>query len=338
MPVRKAPTWGALAVLLMVSWFVTACDSEPKPKPTEPPQRVLFITAHPDDETLFGLGRFRERDWQVDVALVTNGEGGQVVEGIRSTPDKDGDVLTEKDPAPTVRVVAKPPDGRRGRPVRSSVDLARERRAEFLDTMARQGVHEVFFLSDLQRSDYEDSWDNGIRNWDVPRLQRQLALISERVQPGVVVTMNPGETWAHKQHQGLGRIVRSMWISGQLDSATGTRPILYGLREHGWYEQSQVPQKGDETFDRSAFSPTLQRTYAENWTWATDSYVSQSSHPVWFQARADAGFLSGYGDIDIIRRLAATDTTLTTLLDSSPPVPGAPDPGELRQTDMSGID
>jgi hypothetical protein len=44
-------------------------------------------------------------------------------------------------------------------------------------------------------------------------------------------------------------------------------------------------------------------TYAEHWRRASSRYVSQSSHPIWFEARAGVGLLPGYHDVDIIRRL-----------------------------------
>ena len=51
---------------------------------------------------MFDLGRFRERGWDVSVALVTNGENGQVVQAIRDPYDPEGgdDILVEKDPGP----------------------------------------------------------------------------------------------------------------------------------------------------------------------------------------------------------------------------------------------
>lgn len=59
-----------------------------------------MIAAHPDDETLFNLGRFAERGWPMGVALVTNGESGSVVQSIRPDydPQRDPDVLIEKQP------------------------------------------------------------------------------------------------------------------------------------------------------------------------------------------------------------------------------------------------
>ena len=41
------------------------------------------------------------------------------------------------------------------------------------------------------------------------------------------------------------------------------------------------------------------------WRRATSHYVSQSSHPLWFAARAGAGILPGYGAVDLLRRLDA---------------------------------
>ncbi|MDP4013086.1 MAG: PIG-L family deacetylase [Candidatus Nanopelagicales bacterium] len=312
-----------LATLLLValSLVTVACSGTQANDPSAGPQAVLFITAHPDDETLFGLGRFAERGWTVDIALVTNGESGQVVEAIRKNPKSDGEVLLERPPGPGVRVVPNPPTGANGSTIESPVDLANERQREFTDSMGKQGVSRIFFLSDPAHPQFEDSWDNGTRNWDTALLQSELMKIVEQVKPDVIITLNPDELWAHPQHQGLGTVVQSMWQDDELNSRPGTRPALYGLREIGWYEKSQQPQPGDEQFDRSAYSPVLGKTYADYWTWATSSYVSQSSHPTWFAARASAGFLPGYGTVDVIRRLGDVPPaqTLTSLLDRYPP-------------------
>lgn len=59
----------ALATLIAGIGWGSPCAARPVAT-----TRVLLITAHPDDETLFNLGRFRERGWRMAVALVTNGE------------------------------------------------------------------------------------------------------------------------------------------------------------------------------------------------------------------------------------------------------------------------
>jgi LmbE family N-acetylglucosaminyl deacetylase len=267
---------------------------------------VLFITAHPDDETMFGLGRFRERGWRVSIALVTNGENGQVVQAIEQgyDPAVDEDILIEKRPG-CATWLTHPPRGPRLRRITTPAALARERRAEFLAGQTRNRVATVYFLSGLRRCDFEDSWDDGVTRWDRSLLIARLTEVVRRVCPDVVVTLNPGETWAHPQHVGLGRIVQALYDAGGFDTPGRERPLLYGIREHGWYEESLVPQTGDVTFDRTARSAVLGHTYAQEWTAATSRYLSQSSHPLWFAARVGAGILPGYGAVDRIRRLDA---------------------------------
>ena len=53
---RLAPAVIAAALLATPAPAAAASD---------PPPRVLFVTAHPDDETLFNLGRFAERPVRV---------------------------------------------------------------------------------------------------------------------------------------------------------------------------------------------------------------------------------------------------------------------------------
>ena len=266
--------------------------------------RVLLITAHPDDETLFNLGRFRERGWRMAVALVTNGEQGSVVQGIRRDydPRKDEDILLERTPEPGVRVT-RPPGGPRLREIATPRQLAKQRRREFLAGMAMHRVARVYFLSAIDHPDFVDGWDIGIQTWDQELLRSRLSAVIQRSSPDIVITLNPDEVWAHPQHQGLGRLVRQWRQNGLFDRQNGSRPSLYGLREHGWYPESLAAQAGDEGFDRLASSPVLRQSYADYWRRITSTYMSQSSHPIWFDARARVGLLPGYGATDLIRRL-----------------------------------
>jgi len=290
-----------LPALVLFLTLLAGCNSDDvQPAPLQ----VLLITAHPDDETLFNLGRFQERGWRVSIALVTNGESGGVVQGIKSdyNPKRDDDILIEKDPAVGVWLT-QPPDGPRLKEIVTPIDLAWQRRAEFLGSMTEHRIATVFFLSDPVRSDFEDSWDHGISHWDQEALATRLKSAAQRTQPDLIITLNPDETWAHRQHSGLGRIVKMLHAAGDFDRMGAPRPALYGLREHGWYPESQVPQIGDLRFDRAAISPVLGQTYEDYWWAATGFYLSQSSHPTWFAARVGVGLLPGYGRDDLIRRL-----------------------------------
>ena len=320
------PASRAVRLLVWAALLALAAAALPAGAPAaghlrEPrPLRVLLVTAHPDDETMACMGRFRERGWRVSIALVTNGESGQVVQGIDAERlSSTGDVLLERPPGPGTWVV-RPPAGPRLRRIATPAALAAERRREFLRSQAVNGVTRVYFLSGLRSFEFEDSWDDGVTRWDVGSLGELLRDVGAQVRPEVVVTLNPDETWAHPQHQGLGRIVRSLHAAGAFDAAGGARPPLYGIREVGWYAESLAPQTGDVSFDRTARSPVLGTTYARCWRTATSSYVSQSSHPVWFAARVRAGILPGYGAADVIRRLDAGDTPgLGTLFARFPP-------------------
>ena len=315
---------GLGASLLLAVLTVGSCggpDQRESPRPPAAP-RILLITAHPDDETMFNLGRFRERGWDVSVALVTNGENGQVVQAVRDPydPASGDDILIEKLAGPGTWLTT-PPQGPRLRQIQSPVALAEERRREFIDSLSFHGVTQVFFLSGLQRPDFEDSCDNGVSRWDKGLLAERLAEVVRRARPDIIITLNPAETWAHPQHWGLARIVQSLLDGGAFDVSGRPRPALYGIREEGWYKRSTRPQSGDIRFDRTAFSPVLGKTYAEHWKEATSAYISQSSHPDWFAARVRAGILPGYGAVDIIRLLEPGEgpPRLDVLLESSSP-------------------
>jgi len=292
----------ALVFITLVAVALAGCGGH-DPAPQGPPG-VLLIIAHPDDETLFNLGRFRERGWQVSIALVTNGENGRVVQGIKPDydPDRDEDILIERDPGPGTWLTL-PPDGPLLREIATHPDLARERREEFLASGGRHGVTRVYVLSDPDRADFEDSWDHGVSNWDQDLLIARLTAAVADSRPDLIITLNPDETWAHPQHFGLARIVREIWRTGGFDPPGGPRPTLYGLREHGWYQESWQPQSGDLWFDRTLYSPVLEMDYEAYWREATSFYLSQSSHPVWFDARVGVGILPGYRGLDMIRRL-----------------------------------
>jgi LmbE family N-acetylglucosaminyl deacetylase len=295
-----------LRTLIGIIGLTLACSSCGSDHPVVPlgTVKVLLITAHPDDETMFSLGRFRERGWQVSIALVTNGENGQVVQGIRPdyNPDTDSDILIEKEPGPGAWLTV-PPDGPLVKEILTHPDLARQRRQEFLASCGRYGVTTIFFLSDPDRADFEDSWDNGVSNWNQTLLADRLSNAVWQSRPDLIITLNPDETWAHPQHFGLARIVRDLWQAGSFDLPGSSRPSLYGIREHGWWQKSWQDQTGDLRFDRSVFSTVLGMTYEAYWRTATGFYQSQSSHPIWFDARVGVNILPGYRGVDIIRRL-----------------------------------
>ena len=293
----------ALAAVILTAFWCGAGEARAGASPSGAP-KVLLITAHPDDETLFDLGYFRERGWNVSVALVTNGENGHVVQAIRAPYDAQAgdDILIEKHPGPRTWLT-RPPKGPRLRQILTPTALARERRAEFLDSLAHHGVAKVYFLSALRHPDFADSWDDGVTGWDKPLLSERLENAVRRVRPDIIITLNPDDTWAHPQHWGLARIVRALLDAGDFDLSGRPRPALYGLRENGWYTRSRQPEPGDIRFDRNVRSPVLGQTYAAYWRAATSSYISQSSHPIWFGARVRAGILPGYGGVDIIRLL-----------------------------------
>lgn len=335
---RRLAIAAFLAVALFALAFVASPPGAAAAAPWERPS-VLLVTAHPDDETMTCMGRFRERGWSVAVALVTNGESGEVVQGICSPcTSPTGDALVERLPGPDTWVV-RPPSGPRLRRVVTAAALAAQRRREFLLSQSFHRVTGVYFLSGLYGFDFEDSWDDGVTRWDTSELTARLRTVARAVRPDVVVTLNPDEKWAHPQHQGLGRIVRALHAAGGFDTPGRPGPVLYGIREQGWYAESLAPQSGDEVFDRSARSAVLRGTYAEYWVRATSAYVSQSSHPVWFAARVRAGILPGYGDVEIIRRLDGGDRPgLEALFEQQPPDRTAMErlPRHPRVVDLSG--
>ena len=285
-------------------------------------KKVLIVLAHPDDETMFNLSYFTERGWNMTVVLVTCGENGSVVQGAKSdyNPKIDNDVLIEESPGDKAWLTY-PPTGQKISVIATHQQLAIERRREFIQSLACYGVANVFLLSTPADFSYDDNWDDGIKNWDQKRLKKQLTAIARQVAPDIVITLNPDETWGHKQHYGLGRIVAELYNAGALRANNSLQqPQFYGIRESGWYAQSALPQAGDIKFDQILFSSTLGMSYHDYWQNATDRYISQSSHPIWMQARVAAGIVPGYHNVMIIRRLDSLNQTgLEVLLQKDPP-------------------
>jgi len=62
-------------------------------------------------------------------------------------------------------------------------------------------------------------------------------------------------------------------------------------------------------------------SYESYWRKATSFYLSQSSHPVWFDARVGVNILPGYRGTDMIRRLDGIEEQegLDTLFRRFPP-------------------
>jgi len=294
-----------LAAFLAISNLMAGTTAE---QTVSTPPKILLVIPHPDDETMFNMSRFTERGWDVTVVLVTSGENGSVVQSIvkNYNPKKDKDALIEKDPAVGVHAI-NPADCRVLQEIPTHNQLALERRNEFIKSLSLYRVKTIYFLSSPEEFTFEDNWDNGVKNWNNTLLSKDLKYISNKTHPDIVITLNPDETWGHRQHWGLGKIVQSLWTEGAFDSQGKLRPEFYGIREYGWYKESQIPQNGDESFRRDEFSQVLGMTYADYWTKATSCYITQSSHPIWSSARIKADIVPGYGNLDVIRRLDKVD-------------------------------
>ncbi|MCC6747164.1 MAG: PIG-L family deacetylase [Deltaproteobacteria bacterium] len=277
------------------------------------PPAVLIVMAHPDDETMIGdlLGRMKERGVRVTLALVTNGERGKVVRGLRP----EGERRPGEDPL----VERTPGDGVPG--IRTPTDLARARRRELRAAARFHGVEQVVFLSpDLAEPRFVDGWEGGVRSWPRKELGRRLAELAKELRPEVVITLNPHEPRNHPQHRGLGRLVSQLHASGGFDGPGG-RPSLYGIREQDWYHGSLAAQPGDERFARDVWSWVLGRTYRSWMELGADVYRTQSSRPRYAAARNRAGLNPGVQPESILRRLddGPGDRSLTALLAAHAP-------------------
>ena len=196
--------WATVA--FTVIWLM-AQSTRAMAKPSEPAARVLFVLAHPDDETMVGGLLSRLDDLSVDTyfVYVTDGEGGDV-----HLRWRDG-LATIPTPKLLMRVI---------------------RRLESTLALAPVTPKQTFWLQypDTGYSTDEPAFAEG-GHWDRERLRRQIAEIATQVSPTIVVV--PGQqTRAHAHHKHVGRITNNLFRDGLLANAKQ----IYEFDETGWLD------------------------------------------------------------------------------------------------------
>ncbi len=165
--------------------------------------RLLMVTAHPDDDALFGGAVYRITHGlggKVDVAVVTNGEGGYKYADL-AEPIYGLDLTDEK--------------------------VAREhlpgiRKKEMIAGGSVVGIRNYFFL-DQKDTEYTTDLEKGTAPWDRDFVRGRLRTILEAGDYDFVFVMLPVPT-THAHHQGAALL--ALEVVAKLPAAD--RPVILG--------------------------------------------------------------------------------------------------------------
>jgi LmbE family N-acetylglucosaminyl deacetylase len=174
-----------------------------RPDPGGPTPRILLVTAHPDDDALFGGSVYKithALGGKVDLVLVTNGEGGYKYS-----------ILAE--PIYHLKLT----DEAIGRQYLPGI-----RKRELMAGGAIVGIRNYFFL-DQPDNEYTQSWAEAQKGWDLPLVTSRIATVLKQGNYDFVFVMLPTLT-THGGHQGAALLALQAVAAMPRDS----RPIVLG--------------------------------------------------------------------------------------------------------------
>lgn len=244
-------------LLVIWCWVTTAIAFAQGPK-------ILIVTAHPDDETMFAVTVFkttRELKGSADLALLTDASGG--FNGMVASSYYGMNML----------------DSTLGRK-----HLPLIRKKEMMQAGEVMGIGQYFFFD--QRDDYynrnEKPYLDG-RNWDKTVVERRLDEILRRGGYDFVFCLIPDEG-QHAHHKAA-----SLYALQAVERMQGRRPIVLGGRAMdrsstyayqglaGYPEAAPHPTAPIFTFDRSAaFGEANKHSYMIVADWVKAAHKSQS--------------------------------------------------------------
>jgi N-acetylglucosamine malate deacetylase 2 len=195
-PLRAPLTLLLLLVLVLSAGPLPAAQEDGRP-------RVLLVTAHPDDDALFGGAVYKithSLGGKVDVAVVTNGEGGYKYSSL-AEPIYGLDLTDEK--------------------------VAREylpgiRKKEMIAGGSIVGIRNYFFF-DQKDQEYTTDLEKGTAPWDKDLVRSRLRSILEAGDYDFVFVMLPVPT-THAHHQGAALLALETVSRLPVE----TRPIVLG--------------------------------------------------------------------------------------------------------------
>jgi LmbE family N-acetylglucosaminyl deacetylase len=212
-----------LFLLLFMSLSLAALAAEPGP-------RVLLVTAHPDDDALFAGAVYQithALDGRVDVAVVTNGEGGYKYSDL-SVPIYGIDLTDEK--------------------------VARERlpgirKREMMAGGAIVGIRNYFFF-DQKDTEYTTDLEKGTAPWDKDLVRRRLNAILMDGHYDFVFVMLPMTT-THAHHQGAALL----GLEAVSKLPAESRPIVLGATGYKRTSPDRVTFTGREGLPLATIKP-----------------------------------------------------------------------------------
>ena len=208
-----APALAALLLALAGPALLLAVDGP----------RVLLVTAHPDDDALFGGAVYKithALGGKVDLAVVTNGEGGfkystlaEPIYGLDLTDEKVG-----RERLPAIR------------------------KRELMAGGAIVGIRNYFFL-DQKDEEYTTSWQEAKKSWDTEGVKARLREILERGDYDFLFTLLPTTT-THGGHQGAALLA----LETVAALPAGERPIVLSAYGYKKAASDRVSFAGREEF------------------------------------------------------------------------------------------
>jgi LmbE family N-acetylglucosaminyl deacetylase len=192
--------------------------------------RVLLVTAHPDDDALFGGSVYKithSLGGRVDVAVVTNGEGGYKYSTL-AEPIYGFELTDEK--------------------------VARERlpgirKKEMIAGGSIVGIRNYFFL-DQKDQEYTTDLEQGIAPWDLDHVRARLRSILTAGGYDFVFVMLPVPT-THAHHQGAALL--ALEVVSQLPAAD--RPVVLGGTGYRKSSPERVSFTGRDEFPLTRVRP-----------------------------------------------------------------------------------
>ncbi|MGE3797906.1 MAG: PIG-L deacetylase family protein [Thermomicrobiales bacterium] len=171
---------------------------------------ILFVFAHPDDETFLAAGTMavlRDQGWRVVVVSATRGEEGEIAEGVPATRESLGDF----------------------------------REAELRAAMHVVGVEDVRFLG------YRDSGMDGTPENDAPgafmrvdtdEVGRRVLAIIDEIQPDITIGFGPEGIYLHPDHIAAHRgLKRAIELSAEESGHHQVKGLLFASVPREWFTE-----------------------------------------------------------------------------------------------------
>ena len=212
---------------------------------------VLYVAAHPDDETMLGgiLGRLKEKSIPTHVIYITRGEGSKF------------NLITGN---PKDNLKMRPGEAREAatRYGIQSVTQLEETDAPMRDPVTQKPIQDV-----------EKFLKSGV--WNTHRIEKSVLDLAIKIKPRVILTMLPFHSKIHAHHQAAGQIALKIAKNPELKSSVVG---VYGIQETNWYPEGTFESMpGQMKFETERYSPLLGKTYRAFQAQGAAAHATQES-------------------------------------------------------------